>query len=29
LERLASLHERGLLSDEELAREKARVLGSE
>jgi hypothetical protein len=28
LERLASLHERGLLSDEELAREKARVLGS-
>jgi hypothetical protein len=29
LERLASLHKRGLLSDEELAQEKARVLGSE
>jgi len=28
LERLASLHERGVLNDEELAAEKARVLGS-
>lgn len=29
LERLAALHEKGVLSDEELAAEKARVLGSE
>jgi hypothetical protein len=29
LERLAALHEKGVLSDEELASEKARVLGSE
>jgi len=27
LERLAALHEKGVLSDEELAAEKARVLG--